>query len=116
MPFHPHPELVTVAVGGWRSRWPVLGVLVASVGVAVEAEDDEAVQQSVEHGGGNGGVAEDFAPDATLRLVVSTMLKRLRIDTRTLRLETRTSGPRAPPSPGRTILCGTSYLGRCWTW
>ena len=39
------------------------GVVVAEpVGVAVEVEHDRAVQQSVEHGGGHGGVAEDFAP------------------------------------------------------
>ena len=32
------------------------------VGVAVEVEDDGAVQEPVEHGGGDGGVAEDPAP------------------------------------------------------
>jgi hypothetical protein len=32
------------------------------------------VQESVEHGGGDGGVAEDFPQAPTPRLVVSTML------------------------------------------
>jgi hypothetical protein len=32
------------------------------VGVAVEVEDDGSVQEPVEHGGGDGGVAEDLAP------------------------------------------------------
>ena len=40
-----------------------LGVVVAeSVGVAVEVENHGAVQEPVEHGGGDGGVAEDLAP------------------------------------------------------
>ena len=34
----------------------------APVGVAVEVEDDGAVQEPVEHRGGDGGVAEDLAP------------------------------------------------------
>ena len=41
------------------------GVVVAEpVGVAVEVEHDRAVQEAVEHGGGDGGVAEDLAPGA----------------------------------------------------
>ena len=39
------------------------GVVVAeAVGLAVEVEDDGSVQQAVEHGGGDGGVAEDLSP------------------------------------------------------
>lgn len=39
------------------------GVVVSqAVGVAVEVEDYRAVQEAVEHGRGDGGVAEDFAP------------------------------------------------------
>lgn len=33
-----------------------------AVGLAVEIDHDGAVQQAVEHRGGDGGVAEDFAP------------------------------------------------------
>jgi len=41
------------------------GVVVAeSVGLAVEVDDHRAVQEAVEHGGGDGGVAEDLAPCA----------------------------------------------------
>ena len=40
-------------------------VVAEAVGVAVEVEHDGAVQESVEHGGGDGGgVAEDLAPGA----------------------------------------------------
>ena len=39
------------------------GVVVAeSVGLAVEVEHDRSVEESVEHGCGDGGVAEDLAP------------------------------------------------------
>ncbi len=43
-------------------------VVAESVGVAVEVEDDGAVEEAVEHGGGDGGVAEDLGPgsDATV--------------------------------------------------
>ena len=37
-------------------------VVAESVGVAVEVENHGAVQEPVEHGGGDGGVAEDLAP------------------------------------------------------
>jgi hypothetical protein len=37
-------------------------VVAQPVGVAVEVEHDGAVQEPVEHGGGDGGVAEDLAP------------------------------------------------------
>ena len=37
-------------------------VVAEAVAVAVEVHDDGAVQESVEHGGGDGGVAEDLAP------------------------------------------------------
>lgn len=37
-------------------------VVSQAVGVAVEVEDYRAVQEAVEHGRGDGGVAEDFAP------------------------------------------------------
>ena len=37
-------------------------VVAEAVGVAVEVEHDGAVQEAVEHGGGDGGVAEDVAP------------------------------------------------------
>jgi hypothetical protein len=37
-------------------------VVSESVGIAVEVEDHRAVQEPVEHGGGDGGVAEDLAP------------------------------------------------------
>ena len=40
-----------------------MGVVVAeAVGVAVEGEDDGAVQEAVQEGGGDGGVAEDLSP------------------------------------------------------
>ena len=45
------------------------GVVVAeAVAVAVEVEDDGAVEEPVEHGGGDGAVAEDLTPgrDATV--------------------------------------------------
>ena len=37
-------------------------VVAQPVGLAVEGEDYAAVQQPIEHGGRDGGVAEDFAP------------------------------------------------------
>jgi hypothetical protein len=37
-------------------------VVSQAVGVAVKVEHDGAVQESVEHGGGDGGVAEDLSP------------------------------------------------------
>ena len=37
-------------------------VVSEAVAVAVEVEHDGAVQEPVEHGGSDGGVAEDFAP------------------------------------------------------
>ena len=37
-------------------------VVSEAVAVAVEVEYDGAVQEPVEHGGGDGGVAEDLAP------------------------------------------------------
>ena len=37
-------------------------VVAEAVGVAVEVEDDGSVEEAVEHGGGDGGVAEDVAP------------------------------------------------------
>ena len=37
-------------------------VVAEAVGVAVEGEDDGAVQEPVQEGGGDGGVAEDLAP------------------------------------------------------
>jgi hypothetical protein len=37
-------------------------VVAEPVGVAVEGEDDGAVQEPVEQGGGDGGVAEDLSP------------------------------------------------------
>ena len=37
-------------------------VVAEAVGVAVEGEHDGAVQEAVEEGGGDGGVAEDLAP------------------------------------------------------
>ena len=37
-------------------------VVAEAVGVAVEGEDDGAVQEAVEEGGGDGVVAEDLAP------------------------------------------------------
>ena len=41
------------------------GVVVAeSVGLAVEVDDHRTVQQAVEHGGRDGGVAEGLAPGA----------------------------------------------------
>ena len=49
-------------------------VVAEAVAVAVEVEHDGAVQEPVEHGGGDGGVAEDVAQEATPRLVVSAML------------------------------------------
>lgn len=45
-------------------------VVAEAVGVAVEVEDDGAVQEPVEHGDSDGRVAEDLAQDATPRLVV----------------------------------------------
>ena len=39
-------------------------VVSEAVGVAVEVEDYRAVQEAVEHGRGDGGVAEHFAPFA----------------------------------------------------
>ncbi len=65
----PHPGAVfSVVVGGYRwcaAELFVAGVVVAeAVGVAVEVDHDAAVQEPVEHGGGDGGVAEDLAPGA----------------------------------------------------
>jgi hypothetical protein len=40
------------------------------LGVAVEVDHYRSVQQPVEHGGGDGGVAEDLAHDPTGRFVV----------------------------------------------
>lgn len=37
-------------------------VVAEAVGVAVEGEHDGAVQEPVEEGGGDGGVAEDLSP------------------------------------------------------
>jgi hypothetical protein len=37
-------------------------VLTHAVAVAVDVDDDGAVQEPVEHGGGDGGVVEDVAP------------------------------------------------------
>ena len=37
-------------------------VIAEAVAVAVEVEHDGAVQKPVEHGGSDGGVAEDLAP------------------------------------------------------
>lgn len=37
-------------------------VLAEPVGLPVEVDDDGAVQEPVEHGRGDGGVAEDLAP------------------------------------------------------
>jgi hypothetical protein len=39
-------------------------VVAQPVGVAVEGEHDRAVQEAVEQGGGDGGVAEDLARGA----------------------------------------------------
>lgn len=39
-------------------------VVAEPVGRSVEGDDDGAVQESVEHRGGDGGVAEDLAPGA----------------------------------------------------
>lgn len=39
-------------------------VFAEAVGVAVEVEDDGSVEEAVEEGGGDGGVAEDLAPGA----------------------------------------------------
>jgi hypothetical protein len=51
--------------GGGASEGVGAGVVVAeAVGVTVEVEHDRAVQEAVEHGGGDGGVAEDLAPGA----------------------------------------------------
>lgn len=48
---------------GGLAECVVAGVVVAgSVGVAVEVEDDGAVEEPIEHGCGDGGVAEDLAP------------------------------------------------------
>ena len=37
-------------------------VVSQAVGIAVEVEHDRAVQEAVEHGGGDGGVAENLTP------------------------------------------------------
>ena len=44
-----------------------------SVGGSVEGDDDGAVQEPVEHRGGDGGVAEDLAQALTGRFVVITI-------------------------------------------
>ena len=49
--------------GGGSAECVGAGVVVAgSVAVAVEVEHDGAVEEPVEHRGGDGGVAEDLAP------------------------------------------------------
>ena len=49
--------------GGGGAEGVGAGVVVAeAVGVAVQGQDDGAVQEPVEEGGGDGGVAEDLAP------------------------------------------------------
>ena len=48
-------------------------VVAQPVGLAVEVEHHAAVQQPIEHGGRDGGVAEDFSPGAHGRLVVNTI-------------------------------------------
>ena len=73
-----------------------------SVGVAVEVEDDGSVQEPVEHGGCDGGVAQDFVvrwairwsqtpgigrsqapcPPQLVRVHVSTVLRKLRVKNR----------------------------------
>ena len=37
-------------------------VVTQAVGLAVEVDDHRAVQEAVEHGRGDGGVAEDLTP------------------------------------------------------
>jgi hypothetical protein len=49
--------------GGGAAEGVGAGMVVAqAVGVAVEVEHDRAVQEAVEHRGGDGGVAKDLAP------------------------------------------------------
>ena len=49
--------------GGGSAECVGSGVVIAeAVAVAVEVEHDGSVEEAVEHGGGDGGVAEDFAP------------------------------------------------------
>ena len=50
-------------MAGGGSQGSLAGVVVAeAVGVALEVEHDGAVQEPVEHRGGDGGVAQDLAP------------------------------------------------------
>jgi len=53
------------------------GVVVAEpVGLAVEIDDHRAVQQSIEHRGRDGGVAQDLAPGAPSSAWALTASKR----------------------------------------
>jgi len=48
-------------------------MIAQSIGLAVKAEDDRAVQQPIQQRGRDGGVAHDFSHDLTCRLVVKTI-------------------------------------------
>jgi len=54
-----------VCSGGGLAECFASGLVFAeAVGVAVEGEDDGAVEEAVEHGCGDGGVTEDVTPGA----------------------------------------------------
>ena len=50
--------------GGGAPEGVGAGVVAQAVGVAIEVKHDRAVQEAVEHGGGDGGVAP--GPDAAV--------------------------------------------------
>ena len=55
-----------LGVGGWlggAAEFVGVGAVGAhAVALAVDVEHDGSVEESVEHGGGDGGVVEDLAP------------------------------------------------------
>ena len=52
------------AGGGSAEGFGGVVVISEAVGLAVEVDHHQAVQEAVEHGGGHGGVTEDLSPSA----------------------------------------------------